>query len=177
MHVIVYYFHYCKWLRLDRDRNHLYGSIFNSWKTRSTFLVCSVTNCLEEVIRQRCTTLRILWITWRALTMKPTRASTKVHRAPGKWKQQETRERLQDRGSKWDINDARDSSTASSQVHDGNDNQPFSLMEDIGFVRLFQVLEPRHSLPSRKYLEYVCACCFFLALQLTTACLDYFGRV
>ena len=31
-------------------------------------------------------------------------------------------------------------------------NQPFSLVEDIGFVRLLQVLEPKYSLPSRKYL-------------------------
>ena len=31
-------------------------------------------------------------------------------------------------------------------------NQPFSLVEDIGFVQLLQVLEPRYSVPSRKYL-------------------------
>ena len=30
-------------------------------------------------------------------------------------------------------------------------NQPFSVMEDFGFVRLLRVLEPRHHLPSRKY--------------------------
>ena len=32
------------------------------------------------------------------------------------------------------------------------DNQHFLLVEDIGFVRLSQVLEPWYSLPSRKYL-------------------------
>ena len=32
------------------------------------------------------------------------------------------------------------------------DNQPFSLEEDIAFVRLLQVLKPRYTLPSRKYL-------------------------
>ena len=32
------------------------------------------------------------------------------------------------------------------------DNQPFSLEEDIAFVRLLQVLKPRYTLRSRKYL-------------------------
>ena len=60
---------------------------------------------------------------------------------------------VQDSGHKWDINDAR-----AQQAHKcvmemiAFDNQPFSLMEDIGFVRLLQVLEPRYILPSRKYL-------------------------
>ena len=60
---------------------------------------------------------------------------------------------VQDRGRKWDINDAR-----AQQVHKlvmemiALGNQPFSLVEDLGFVRLLQVLEPRYSLPSRKYL-------------------------
>ena len=59
---------------------------------------------------------------------------------------------IQDRGHKWDIND-----TKAQQVHKfvmemiALDNQPLSLVEDIGFVRLLQVLEPRYSLPSRKY--------------------------
>ena len=35
------------------------------------------------------------------------------------------------------------------------DNQPFSLVEDIGFQRLIQHLEPRYSLPSRKYITEV----------------------
>ena len=60
---------------------------------------------------------------------------------------------VQDRGRKWDINDAR-----AQRVHKfvmemiALDNQPFSLVEDLGFVRLLQLLEPRYSLPSRKYL-------------------------
>ena len=62
---------------------------------------------------------------------------------------------VQDRSRKWDINDAR-----SQPIHKfvmemiALDNQPFSLVEDIGFVRLLQVLEPRYSLPSRKKRYY-----------------------
>ena len=58
----------------------------------------------------------------------------------------------QDRGRRWDINDTR-----AQRVHKfvmemiALDNQPFSLVEDLGFVRLLQVLEPQYSLPSRKY--------------------------
>ena len=60
---------------------------------------------------------------------------------------------VQDRSRKWDISDIR-----VQRVHKfimeiiALDNQPFSLVEDIGFVRLLQVLEPRYTLPSRKYL-------------------------
>ena len=55
---------------------------------------------------------------------------------------------VQDRSRKWDISDAR-----AQRVHKfvmemiALDNQPFSLVEDKGFVRLLQVLEPRY----RKY--------------------------
>lgn len=35
------------------------------------------------------------------------------------------------------------------------DNQPLSLVEDIGFQRLIQHLEPRYSVPSRKYITEV----------------------
>ena len=74
MRVIVYYFHYCKWLWMDRQRNCLHGSTLNSWKTWSTLPVSPVTNWfLEEVIWQGCTTPWILYITWRALMMKPTK--------------------------------------------------------------------------------------------------------
>ena len=60
---------------------------------------------------------------------------------------------LQDEGRKWDINDTR-----AQRVHMfvmeiiALGNQPFSLVEDLGFVQLLQVLEPKYSLPSRKYL-------------------------
>ena len=60
---------------------------------------------------------------------------------------------VQYRDRKWDINDA-----IAQQIHKfvmemiALDNQPFSLVEDIGFVRLLQVLEHRYSFPSRKYL-------------------------
>ena len=59
---------------------------------------------------------------------------------------------VQDRGRKWDISDIR-----AQRVHKFVmemivlDNQPFLLVEDIGFVQLLQVLEPRYTLPSRKY--------------------------
>ena len=33
------------------------------------------------------------------------------------------------------------------------DNQPFSLVEDIGFIRLLHTLEPRYNLPSQKYFS------------------------
>ena len=32
------------------------------------------------------------------------------------------------------------------------DLQPFSIVEDVGFVRLIQQLEPRYKLPSRRYI-------------------------
>ena len=35
------------------------------------------------------------------------------------------------------------------------DNHPFSVVEDIGFLRLMQQLEPRYSVPSRKYVTEV----------------------
>ena len=35
------------------------------------------------------------------------------------------------------------------------DNDPFSLVEDVGFLRLMQQLEPRYSVPSRKYVTEV----------------------
>jgi hypothetical protein len=53
----------------------------------------------------------------------------------------------------WDINDGR-----GWKVHQrigeimNLDKQPFSIVEDNGFVRLVNILEPRYKLPSRKYL-------------------------
>ena len=32
------------------------------------------------------------------------------------------------------------------------DSQPFSVIEDIGFIRLISTLEPRYTLPSRQYM-------------------------
>ena len=54
-----------------------------------------------------------------------------------------------DRGRKWDISNIRVQFVMEMIALD---NQPFSLVEDIGFVRLLQVLKPRYTLPSRKYL-------------------------
>ena len=60
---------------------------------------------------------------------------------------------VQDRGCKWDINDARAQWVYKFVMEMVVlDNQPFLLVEDIGFVWSLQVLEPRYSLPSRKYL-------------------------
>ena len=99
-----------------------------------------------------------------ALTMKPTKntnrntlSTSKIKRKKKKDKELSTSKQLslmevQDKSRKWDISDAR-----AQRVHKfvmemiALDNQPFSLVEDKGFVRLLQVLEPRYSLPSRKY--------------------------
>ena len=62
-------------------------------------------------------------------------------------------EEVQEKVRIWDINDAR-----AQRVHRlviemiALDNQPFSVIEDPGFVRLLRVLEPRYVIPSRKYL-------------------------
>ena len=62
-------------------------------------------------------------------------------------------EEVQEKVRIWDINDAR-----AQRVHRlviemiALDNQPFSVVEDPGFIRLVSVLEPRYVIPSRKYL-------------------------
>ena len=62
-------------------------------------------------------------------------------------------EEVQEKVRIWDINDAR-----AQRVHRlviemiALDNQPFSVIEDPGFIRLVSVLEPRYVIPSRKYL-------------------------
>lgn len=35
------------------------------------------------------------------------------------------------------------------------DDQPFSIVEDVGFRRFVAKLEPRYTLPGRKYLHYI----------------------
>ena len=62
---------------------------------------------------------------------------------------------VQDKARAWDTNDSR-----AQRVHGfvmemiAMDNQPFSVVEDFGFVRLLHVLEPTYHLPSRKYLVH-----------------------
>ena len=62
-------------------------------------------------------------------------------------------EEVQEKVRIWDINDTR-----AQRVHRlviemiALDNQPFSVVEDPGFIRLVSVLEPRYVIPSRKYL-------------------------
>lgn len=38
------------------------------------------------------------------------------------------------------------------------DNQPFSVVEDVGFSRLMMYLEPRYAMPSRRYFSDVTVC-------------------
>ena len=53
----------------------------------------------------------------------------------------------------WDINDPR-----AQRVHRligemiAIDTQPFSIVENEGFTNLLKALEPRYSLPSRRYM-------------------------
>ena len=66
---------------------------------------------------------------------------------------QQTLFELEDKLRQWDINDVR-----AQRIHRlvaemiALDTQPFSVVEDVGFVRLVKTLEPRYTLPSRKYL-------------------------
>lgn len=36
------------------------------------------------------------------------------------------------------------------------DNQPFSIVQDAGFTKLVEFLEPRFAMPNRKYFSDVC---------------------
>ncbi len=59
----------------------------------------------------------------------------------------------QDRVNKWDVNDPR-AKVIHRKIAEmvALDNQPFSIVEDSGFKALLQALEPRYSLPSRRYI-------------------------
>ena len=69
-----------------------------------------------------------------------------------KIEQQLSLEETQELSKPWDINDAR-----SQRVHKrigemlAVDCQPLSMVEDVGFKRVLQILEPRYKCPSRKY--------------------------
>lgn len=62
-------------------------------------------------------------------------------------------EESKERSQTWDINDAR-----AQRIHKRKidmialDCQPFTIVEDPGFVRLLYELQPRYNIPSRKYL-------------------------
>ena len=66
---------------------------------------------------------------------------------------QQTLEESKDRAKVWDVNDPR-----AQLVHRriaemiALDYQPFSTVEDDGFNRLLRTLEPRYSVPSRRYI-------------------------
>ncbi len=71
-----------------------------------------------------------------------------------------------DRIKPWDISDSR------AQLIHGRvvemvalDSQPFSMVEDEGFVRFVTALEPRYSLPSRKYYLTIKFCLRFTMRQ------------
>ena len=65
-----------------------------------------------------------------------------------------TLEESSDRSTVWDINDVR-----AHRVHCrivemiALDDQPLSIVEDRGFNRLISTLEPRYSMPSRRYMS------------------------
>ena len=69
-----------------------------------------------------------------------------------KIEQQLSLEETQELLKPWDINDSR-----SQRVHKkigemlAIDCQPLSMLEDVGFKRVLQILEPRYKCPSRKY--------------------------
>ena len=54
----------------------------------------------------------------------------------------------------WDINDHR-SKTINNKIMKmmASDNQPFSMVEDDGFIELMAQLQPRYMLPSRQYFS------------------------
>ena len=58
-----------------------------------------------------------------------------------------------DRVKPWDVNDKRAQLIHCRIVEMiALDSQPFSVVEDLGFIRFVTALEPRYSLPSRQYL-------------------------
>ena len=60
---------------------------------------------------------------------------------------------LQESSQKWDINDPR---AHKSHTRIGEmialDYQPFSIVDDVGFICLLHSLEPRYVIPSRRYI-------------------------
>lgn len=68
-------------------------------------------------------------------------------------KRQLTMEDCDDRVKIWDSNDVR-SQRITRYIGEMLclDFQPFSIVEDVGFIRLMKAIEPRYKLPSRKYM-------------------------
>ena len=66
--------------------------------------------------------------------------------------EQLTLQECEDRPQVWDMNDAQ-AHHIHRQIGDmiAIDSQPFSIMENVGFTRLVSALEPRYSLPSRRF--------------------------
>ena len=64
-----------------------------------------------------------------------------------------TLEESDSRSRIWDINNPR-AARVSRKIGEmiALDSQPMSIVDDVGFVRLLQTIEPRYSIPSRKYI-------------------------
>ena len=62
---------------------------------------------------------------------------------------QSTLEESKDRARVWDVNDARAQQFTEMIALDC---QPFSIVDNIGFMQLLKALEPRYLLPSRRYV-------------------------
>ena len=69
-----------------------------------------------------------------------------------KIEQQLSLEETQELSKPWDINDAR-SQCVHKRIGEmlAVDCQPLSMVEDVGFKRVLQILEPHYKCPSRKY--------------------------
>ena len=82
-----------------------------------------------------------------------TAATEKQANKLGTSSKQITLEESQSRSKVWDINDTR-ALRVSSKIGEmiALDSQPFSIVDDAGFVSLLQSLEPRYSIPSRRYI-------------------------
>lgn len=93
-----------------------------------------------------------LYKTFESQKMREMEESTINHTTPNKTKQLMLVE-SKDRVRIWDINDSQ-----AQRVHQligemiAIDTQPFSIVENDGFTKLVNTLEPRYSLPSRKYI-------------------------
>lgn len=70
-------------------------------------------------------------------------------------RKQETLEEVLEKRKLWDINDHK-----AIKLHNiigemiACDNQPYSFVEDIGFLKLMKEAQPRYKVPTRKYFQY-----------------------
>ena len=80
--------------------------------------------------------------------------SSKVQRIEKETTKQLTLQASLDRSKAWNINDSK-----AEKLHKhiaemiAADLQPFSIVEDIGFIRLLKAICPSYEMPSRKYIK------------------------